>query len=413
MPIPKEKIPPLAYTQGAPVVDPPAGYGQSKLPVSSGTGSGGNKVATEAVVAGITAAVQLIGIITSAVSQHRANQTNIDLTRYAYDQNLLQWQRENAYNSPLAQRQRLLAAGLNPGLMYQNGTAGGASASSPEMDSTEVEPLFNGSTMGSSPSDIGSAYMQNRLLQEQIRAQQLQNDITEETRPTVVGNLRKEGELLSRKITSEDIIQALNSTRNYNAHMDELRAEARFAMESDKFDLEWQDAEETIRGKEIDNNFKEAANEITLQIMRNNKNISDAQAKEASYQIVVIDAMNEQMAQDQYLIDNYYPLYVAQQTNHSLRGNAYKSDGTMSPGEWLETLSADVRSTMLSRSSSIVKGHYIPAYKDAKNSERYKNLYWKRLNQSKINTLVQGYYNGSSSSSSFGASAFGFGVNTQ
>ena len=67
----------------------------------------------------------------------RTNKANLAISRetnaYNYllaskqnDWNVEQWNRENAYNTPSAQRQRLLDAGLNPNLMLNGGDAGNA-----------------------------------------------------------------------------------------------------------------------------------------------------------------------------------------------------------------------------------------------------------------------------------------------
>lgn len=70
-------------------------------------------------------------------STDRTNKANLAIARetnaYNYllaskqnDWNIEQWNRENAYNTPFAQRQRLLDAGLNPNLMLDGGDAGNA-----------------------------------------------------------------------------------------------------------------------------------------------------------------------------------------------------------------------------------------------------------------------------------------------
>lgn len=70
-------------------------------------------------------------------STDRTNKANLAISRetnaYNYllaskqnDWNVEQWNRENAYNTPSAQRQRLLDAGLNPNLMLDGGDAGNA-----------------------------------------------------------------------------------------------------------------------------------------------------------------------------------------------------------------------------------------------------------------------------------------------
>lgn len=67
----------------------------------------------------------------------RTNKANLAISRetnaYNYllaskqnDWNIEQWNRENAYNTPSAQRQRLLDAGLNPNLMLDGGDTGNA-----------------------------------------------------------------------------------------------------------------------------------------------------------------------------------------------------------------------------------------------------------------------------------------------
>ncbi len=76
------------------------------------------------------------GIITAGLNQGgniistaMANSANEDMQRRQNAWNLEQWNRNNAYNHPAAQMQRLKAAGLNPDLMYgQN--AGGAMGNS-------------------------------------------------------------------------------------------------------------------------------------------------------------------------------------------------------------------------------------------------------------------------------------------
>ena len=63
-------------------------------------------------------------IISTAI----ANSANERMQHEQNKWNLEQWNRNNAYNSPAAQMQRFKAAGLNPDLMYQQGTPGISSA---------------------------------------------------------------------------------------------------------------------------------------------------------------------------------------------------------------------------------------------------------------------------------------------
>lgn len=66
--------------------------------------------------------------------ENEKNRTyNFNLAQLQNKWNLEQWNRENEYNSPAQQMARLKAAGLNPDMMYQNGTSGLTAASSPSM----------------------------------------------------------------------------------------------------------------------------------------------------------------------------------------------------------------------------------------------------------------------------------------
>lgn len=55
-----------------------------------------------------------------------ANKHDFDITKFAYDKDLEQWGRQNAYNTPEAQRKRFEQAGFNPNLLYQQGNPGNA-----------------------------------------------------------------------------------------------------------------------------------------------------------------------------------------------------------------------------------------------------------------------------------------------
>ncbi len=72
-----------------------------------------------------TAGTNQIGNI---ISTAMANDANERMQHEQNKWNLEQWNRNNAYNSPAAQMQRFKAAGLNPDLMYQQGTPGISSA---------------------------------------------------------------------------------------------------------------------------------------------------------------------------------------------------------------------------------------------------------------------------------------------
>ena len=81
------------------------------------------------ISAGASVGGSIIGAVANYASQQQAFKQNKELMRMQNQYNVDQWNRENAYNSPEAQVARLRAAGLNPDLMYGNGTTSTGMAS--------------------------------------------------------------------------------------------------------------------------------------------------------------------------------------------------------------------------------------------------------------------------------------------
>lgn len=111
------------------------------------------------IAAAISAVVSLLGSIfgskrsaSAGLEQVRLqNEGNMKLAQYQYEKNLEQWQRENNYNTPKSQMQRLADAGLNPMLMYSQGSTGQA-ASSPQYEAPKLSAYtgFNYGDFGAS-----------------------------------------------------------------------------------------------------------------------------------------------------------------------------------------------------------------------------------------------------------------------
>lgn len=84
----------------------------------------------------------VIGGIAGLFGQNKQNKANMDLVReqnnaqmalakYQADRNLDLWNLNNEYNTPKAQMQRYKDAGLNPNLIYGNGSSSAGNSSSP------------------------------------------------------------------------------------------------------------------------------------------------------------------------------------------------------------------------------------------------------------------------------------------
>lgn len=131
----------------------------------------------------IPAALSIAGLVASVLgtvfSTYHANKLNRELAEKENQWNIEQWQRETAYNSPAAQMQRLLSAGLNPSLMYEGGNFSNSAASSPDlkaslspMERVELDPTAMASTI--------SSIHQNELMDSQTRLNEAQAEETRE-----------------------------------------------------------------------------------------------------------------------------------------------------------------------------------------------------------------------------------------
>ncbi len=109
----------------------------------------------------------------SYFGQRQTNKRNEELAEAERRFMLEMWNRQNAYNTPKAQMQRFKAAGLNPNLIYEKATSGGASSVGGYSRANVENPLkeFNAFTgIGDTVSDalIKSQQLKNLKAEESI-----------------------------------------------------------------------------------------------------------------------------------------------------------------------------------------------------------------------------------------------------
>lgn len=101
------------------------------------------------------------------------------------------WNAQNAYNTPLAQRQRLIEAGYNPALAYNSGSAGGSAGSMTAKQgsgSSGLNPLDFLGRLGQLSSVNSQAEVNSsnaRVLDQTARRMKHENDLVENTPFTV------------------------------------------------------------------------------------------------------------------------------------------------------------------------------------------------------------------------------------
>lgn len=97
----------------------------------------------------ITGGGNLLGSLLGFGSQERANKANLKLAEYQYSKALEMWNRQNEYNLPKNQMSRLTDAGLNPNLVYGNGTVQGlTSAPAPQYHAPTMGAYTNFGSLG-------------------------------------------------------------------------------------------------------------------------------------------------------------------------------------------------------------------------------------------------------------------------
>ena len=90
-----------------------------------------------AVIAGLGSAA--IGAGTQIGTAMRSLKKNKAFAQYQYDLNMQAWREQMAYNTPAAQMQRLVEAGLNPNLVYGNGNVANQADSPPQYEAPRAD----------------------------------------------------------------------------------------------------------------------------------------------------------------------------------------------------------------------------------------------------------------------------------
>lgn len=118
----------------------------------------------------------------SLQATRETNAANLKLAQYQNDWNVAQWNRQNAYNTPAAQRARYEEAGINPYFALGNMSGGNAeSLMSADMSNQQsgVEAYnmkAQGSQqLGASISSAANQFFSTQYQQEQTKALQIQN----------------------------------------------------------------------------------------------------------------------------------------------------------------------------------------------------------------------------------------------
>lgn len=270
----------------------------------------------------------LLGSISGAIGQNKLvnkqieaqkqenqlnREYNLMLARQQNQWNLEQWQRENDYNSPTSQMARLRAAGLNPDLMYGQGTTGN-SAGSPEMTSgapsepNDMSAMLSKRSFGQTMQQILDREQQRRMNEAQIEAIKANtNKVNSETQGQDIDNaiqqirLGNEAKFQDQtlknmqaveKMTDAQAQSYLQSVVESNKRIEKMGVEMgslRVAMDNVSFEQEMKVREYILHSKEVDSiiqsNLASAKNSLA------SANLSNTQAMEIT-KLLLLKGLN-------------------------------------------------------------------------------------------------------------------------
>lgn len=125
----------------------------------------------------VSGAISLGNTIASGVQNRKQRAWNEKMYNLQRSHALADWQRNNEYNSPAAQMQRLKEAGLNPNLMYGKGTTGTSSSTPNQAKVLPYNPKDLNIGKGLDFYDLKAKGAQTSILSEQARQAKIDTQI--------------------------------------------------------------------------------------------------------------------------------------------------------------------------------------------------------------------------------------------
>jgi len=181
-------------------------------------------------------ASSLAGTALSATIQSKSAKKAYEYSRKLMERqnelNIANWNMENEYNTPKAQRQRLKDAGINADLFYGGGSANVVSS---DIGNPSAGAAPVGATV---PSDLGSSAIQTMLVDKQAKL--LESEANKNNAET--GNIQAITPWISKQIQSELNLNAAQ-TKNLNEAVEKIRSEAeltRLQTDISKLDYDFQ-----------------------------------------------------------------------------------------------------------------------------------------------------------------------------
>lgn len=136
-----------------------------------------------------------VSLATDYIGGEMNYRRNKNLAKYAYNKDLEMWNRQNEYNLPVNQMERLDEAGLNPNLMYGTGSGANVAKEMPRYNAPTANFDFNPlniAGMLSQFQDIKVKQAQADNIKAQTETRRLENSLRQGTLQDAIDKVRYE-----------------------------------------------------------------------------------------------------------------------------------------------------------------------------------------------------------------------------
>lgn len=236
-------------------------------------------------LAAIGAATDIASTIFNPISQAMTNKTNLKIANANRNFAYQMWQKNNEYNTPEAQKQRLIDAGYNPNMFEASSNVSSAPAQTVDMPEMQAPQLDN--TAGGR---VFQNYMQSLMQKQQIAG--MKADIEKS---------KAEADYYSSMTTRNDMLLPLEA-KKLSADIEHTVAQKEFVMKN----RDWIDKLNQSKIELNDATIKEIKSHIKLMA-------SQAGLNEANTQYVIQQAIY-QLAYNQYFQQHGFTVDAAWQT---------------------------------------------------------------------------------------------------
>lgn len=234
----------------------------------------------------------LIGGLFGSSGQSSTNRTNLQIARetnaanranqeYQNAWNLEQWNRENAYNSPIMQRTRLEEAGLNPIFYGLDGNGAGTGLQSAPFIAQTGAPMQNSMLpLANGIADAGLKYAQIQNIEANTKKVEKDTEVTELERKfkeatldtTIqVGNMQVKvtQNILDmndaqRKVYIKSLEETDAKISDYQSQIATRSKQMEIAEFTAQTDRQYKEASIKIQQAHVDNETKKIANDLTV-----------------------------------------------------------------------------------------------------------------------------------------------------